>query len=193
MGFKTFTPSVLTSADVNDYLMKQAVITCTSSSRPSSPVEGMTIYETDTDCYVTYSGSAWVHDLGGTWRSYTPTFGSVTLGNGTVVGRYSVIGKTVSGVAELRAGSTTTYAAGNITVSLPRSTAAWYGGSTPVGGGGAVHNGSGPTRRIVIPIWNNASSLVMALETTSGFVTTSTPFTFGTSANIIVQFTYEAA
>lgn len=66
MPYKTFNNGdVLTAADVNDYLMEQAVITCTSGTRPSSPVEGMTIYETDTDAIRTYSGSAWtvVHYL----------------------------------------------------------------------------------------------------------------------------------
>lgn len=61
MAFKTFIDgNVLTETDLNDYLMRQSVIACTSGSRPSSPVEGMTIYETDTDLLLTYSGSAWV-------------------------------------------------------------------------------------------------------------------------------------
>lgn len=61
MAFKTFTAgSVLTAAEVNDYLMKQAVIVCTAATRPSSPVEGMVIYETDTDRFLAYSGTAWI-------------------------------------------------------------------------------------------------------------------------------------
>lgn len=60
MAFKTFTAgSVLTAADVNDYLMKQTVIVCTSGTRPGSPNEGMTIFETDTDRLQVYDGSAW--------------------------------------------------------------------------------------------------------------------------------------
>ena len=35
-------------------------IICTSSTRPASPFEGQTIYETDTDKELTWSGSAWV-------------------------------------------------------------------------------------------------------------------------------------
>lgn len=191
MPFKTFTPSVLTSADVNTYLAKQAVITCTSGTRPGSPTEGMTIYETDTDCYVTYDGSAWVHDLGGTWRTYTPNFSGMVLGNGTTQTRYSVIGKTVHVSIVVFAGTTTTYS-GTIAISLPRQTAAWYTASTQMGTG-AVHNGAGSTRRITIPTWNNNTSFVQVLETTSGFVTNTTPFTFGTSAIIVANVTYEAA
>lgn len=60
MGFKTFNSGdILTASDVNSYLMKQVNIVCTSGTRPSSPVEGMTIYETDTDHIVTYDGSSW--------------------------------------------------------------------------------------------------------------------------------------
>jgi hypothetical protein len=61
MGFKTFVPgTTLTAGDVNEYLMKQSVIVCTSSTRPSSPVEGMTIYQTDTDNQWFYDGATWL-------------------------------------------------------------------------------------------------------------------------------------
>ncbi|MEU4589990.1 hypothetical protein [Micromonospora aurantiaca (nom. illeg.)] len=61
MAFKTFSAGdVLTASDVNTYLMKQVVIVCTSGTRPSSPVEGMTIYETDTDVLRVHNGSNWI-------------------------------------------------------------------------------------------------------------------------------------
>lgn len=60
MAYKTFgVGDVLTAADVNTYLMRQAVVICTSGTRPSSPTEGMTVYETDTDVVRIYTGSAW--------------------------------------------------------------------------------------------------------------------------------------
>ncbi|AXH89396.1 hypothetical protein AB0N38_26170 [Micromonospora aurantiaca] len=61
MAFKSFSAGdVLTASDVNTYLMKQVVIVCTSASRPPSPVEGMTIYETDTDVVRVHDGSNWI-------------------------------------------------------------------------------------------------------------------------------------
>ena len=36
------------------------VLTCTSSTRPASPHEGMTAFETDTDRAIVYTGSAWI-------------------------------------------------------------------------------------------------------------------------------------
>ncbi len=191
MPFKTFTPSVLTSADMNDYLMKQTIIVCTAGTKPASPVNGMTVYETDTGNYVTYNGSAWTVMLGGTWQTYTPTFSGMTLGNGTTQAKYSVVGKTVHVTLTIFAGSTTTYS-GTIAISLPRATASWYSTSTVLGSG-AVHNGTGATRRLTAPIWASSTTFNQVLETTSGFVTNTTPFTFGTSAIINCNLTYEAA
>ena len=39
---------------------------CTSTTRPTAPYEGQTIYETDTDLTYTYGGSAWQQVSGGT-------------------------------------------------------------------------------------------------------------------------------
>jgi hypothetical protein len=81
MGFKTFTAgSVLTAAEVNDYLMKQAVIVCTSGTRPGSPVDGMTIYETDTDRLLVWNGTNWTAYRIGNEPDRTY---AITLSNGT--------------------------------------------------------------------------------------------------------------
>lgn len=60
MAFKTWVAGeVFTASDVNTYLGKQAVIVCTSGTRPSSPVEGMQVFETDTDRLLSYDGTNW--------------------------------------------------------------------------------------------------------------------------------------
>ncbi len=60
MPWKDFVASqVLTSAELDTYFMNQAVISCTSGTRPASPVEGMTIYETDTDKLWFYDAATW--------------------------------------------------------------------------------------------------------------------------------------
>lgn len=46
---------------------------CTSSTRPASPYEGQTIYETDTDLVKSYNGSAWA-TIGP-----TPTFNNISV------------------------------------------------------------------------------------------------------------------
>lgn len=62
MPFKDFTTEILTSADVDTYLMSQVIIRCTSSTRPSSPAQGWHIYETDTSRFMVYNGSSWVSE-----------------------------------------------------------------------------------------------------------------------------------
>jgi hypothetical protein len=116
MAFKTFAPGVLTSSDVNTFLMRQSVIVCTAATRPASPNEGMTIYETDTDLVRSYSGTAWeVIAQAGAWTAWTPTlvsFGAGTdwaLGNGTSVGAYARLGRTLVARFVITFGSTTTF------------------------------------------------------------------------------------
>lgn len=61
MGYKLWgSGELLTSSDLNNYLSKQAVIVCTSGTRPASPPDGMMIRETDTDLLKTWNGAAWV-------------------------------------------------------------------------------------------------------------------------------------
>lgn len=43
---------------------------CSSSNRPTTPYEGMAIYETDTDRHYCYDGSAWRYVYGGTQPLY---------------------------------------------------------------------------------------------------------------------------
>ena len=96
MAFKTFTDGVpLPEGDLNDYLMRQCVITTTSGARPSSPTEGMTIYETDTDKLLVYTTATtgWVPPWNLPWGYITANssataqtgISAVTDMNGTAV------------------------------------------------------------------------------------------------------------
>lgn len=64
MGYKQFTPDILQSTDVNEYLMNQAVMVFDSAAaRDSSltaPTEGMVVYLKDTNQMLVYTGSTWV-------------------------------------------------------------------------------------------------------------------------------------
>lgn len=65
MPYKAFSSGTqLPAADVNTYLMKQAVMVFADSTARAaaitSPSEGMVTYISDTDRLETYSGSAWV-------------------------------------------------------------------------------------------------------------------------------------
>lgn len=65
-GFKTFTATVLTASDVNNYLMEQSIMSFASTgardTQISSPEEGMTAYLNTgdrTEGLYTYTNSAW--------------------------------------------------------------------------------------------------------------------------------------
>lgn len=97
-GFKTFTSAALSSSDVNGYLMKQSVIQCTSTTRPSSPHEGMTIYETDSNLMLSYSGSVWTPVAQSSSYTFTMTSSAISVTTNYGYWKYSsgwvsVIGK----------------------------------------------------------------------------------------------------
>lgn len=48
------------TAETDGARYKDAIIVCTSTTRPSSPTEGMHIYETDTDKTLKWDGAAWI-------------------------------------------------------------------------------------------------------------------------------------
>lgn len=58
--FTAVAANQLPAATYNANVRDQVITTCTSGTRPATPVEGQTIYETDTDLLLTYSGAAWV-------------------------------------------------------------------------------------------------------------------------------------
>lgn len=75
-----------------DAVARQVLITCTSTTRPASPDEGMSIYETDTDRVLLWNGSSWLI-VTEPWQTYTPvltaTTTNPTLGTGsTASARY---------------------------------------------------------------------------------------------------------
>lgn len=123
----------------------------------------------------------------GAWTAYTPTLTNITLGNGTVTARYVQIGKLVIGSVNFTAGTTTTYAAGNLSISLPVNAQ-----GIATAGTGSVNNGTGASRRL-INVQSSAASAAVAFTYEGNTVTNTVPFTFGTSSQILFQFMYEAA
>lgn len=211
MAFKTFSPGVLTSSDMNTFLMRQTVITCTAATRPTSPNEGMTIYETDTDLYKTYSGTAWEDGFkSGAWITYTPSVlsrGSGTdwaLGNGTITGRYQRVGRLIVGEVVCRFGSTSTFGTKDLVLSGPVSyTVSGFIGDAIAATScfddsvGSVRMGA--TLQIGPPTTGTTSTLrpeiffVTGSQITTSTITSSSPFTWATNDYLSMEFIYEAA
>ena len=85
--FKTFTAgAVLTASEVNTYLAKQAVISCDSSADyPSSPVEGMVVYDVALDAYLGYTTATtgWRPLWNMPWGHVASATGTATTNIGT--------------------------------------------------------------------------------------------------------------
>lgn len=100
MPFKNFTSEVLTSSDVDTYLMRQGVMTFATEAARDSALsgvldEGMVTFQEDTDQFTVYTGAAWIRYGGvGAWTATTPTSANLTIGSGTIVGAYQLTGKT---------------------------------------------------------------------------------------------------
>jgi hypothetical protein len=161
----------------------------------------MTIYETDTDLYLSYSGSAWlVLSAPGSFRSYTPTFTNMTLGNGTITAVWTRVGAHVTVHLRLVWGSTT-----SITGSPP----GWSGPVDPLDTptplirqeGLCVFYDTSTTNTYTGTIGHGAVNVFypFALNVTDGLsylraenITSSLPMTWATGDIILATWSYEA-
>lgn len=200
MAYKTFTAGeVLTASDLNSYLMKQSVIVCTAATRPSGPNEGMTIYETDTDQMLTYSGSAWVPAVRiGAWSSYTPTLTNWTVGDGTFTTKYTQIGSLVHYQGRFTVGSTTAIGASNsFTVTLPVT---GVSSEASIGDSWAFDT-SAPLRVACLVTMASSTTMQIRYGTTAvgsvlnfqDWKTGQTPFLIATGDELYWSLTYQAA
>jgi hypothetical protein len=193
-GFKTFTATVLTAADVNDFLMEQTVMSFASTGardvQITAPEEGMVAVLTGDDLVTIRSGSAWVeYGRYGAWQSYTPTWTNLTVGNGTVVTKYVRVGSMVTYTGKITIGSTTSIG-GFVSVALPvNAQDAFMNGS-------ARYNDDG-TRNYVgaVSVSSVGTSLGFTHSESGGFGSwnATNPFTIATGDVISWNITYEAA
>ncbi|QFQ97807.1 hypothetical protein F9278_18030 [Streptomyces phaeolivaceus] len=80
----------------------------------TTPATGMVAWLTSPGTLSYYTGSAWV--AMGAWNTYTPVWTAETtnpaIGNGSLTGRYAIVGKTCHFTLLAQFGSTTTYGSG---------------------------------------------------------------------------------
>jgi hypothetical protein len=128
------------------------------------------------------------------WTAYTPTLTNITLGNGTVIGRYQLVGKTVNLFFSLTLGSTTSFTAG-IAVSLP--VAPLYTNEYK-GLASLNDNGVADYPAFFYAGQSPAVLYITAANTAGTYITTTpvnatTPFTWTTNDRFTLSLTYEAA
>jgi hypothetical protein len=91
----------------------------TSATRPTGANRyiGQRIFETDTGRELTYDGTGWII-MAEPVQSFTPSFGNVTLGNGSRTGLYRRSDGWLEFVAYIVLGSTSSVG-GSVTLTLP--------------------------------------------------------------------------
>lgn len=87
----------------------------------TTPAPGMVAWLSTPGTLSYYTGSAWV--AMGAWNTYTPAWTADTtnpaIGNGSLTGKYAIVGKTCHFTMLMQFGSTTTYGSGNYFLSYP--------------------------------------------------------------------------
>jgi hypothetical protein len=205
-GYKQFTATVLTAADVNDYLMEQTVMSFVSNGARdaaiTAPEEGMVAVLTADDLTTIYNGTSWVRFVQyGAGTSYTPALTASTtnpsLGTGgftETTGVYSQNGNIVTGYARVAAGTTSvTAGSGTYRISLPVTCKMGVFTNRGVVVGSAYYNdASAPTVNYVATAVATDTGTYAIFRTVAGAIGSTLP---GLAANDFIQFnfTYEVA
>lgn len=133
----------------------------------------------------------------GAWTSYTPTWsgGISAIGNAVVNARWAQIGKTVFCRIKVTMGSTTTFATGTITWTLPVNAA-----EVQYCLGTCYAEDSGTSGYQPFVFMTDVGHVYMVVDGTTGTYLTTTaqvsnvvPFTWTTGDYFFATFTYEAA
>lgn len=132
----------------------------------------------------------------GAFTSYTPSWTAATtnpaIGNGTLVGAYTQVNKTVLWRAAITMGSTTTYGSGTWYITMPVAVSSAYAiANFPIGTwaanpGGARSNG-------VVTVDATTSRAFFQVGGSSTVVTATTPGTFANTNVLLLSGMYEAA
>lgn len=187
MVYKNFGSNILTSAEVNDYLMRQTIIVVANSTARdaiTSPIAGMTVYRQDLNLTETYNGTSWE----GAWTAVTPAFTNLTVGSGTSSGRYKKVGRLVTyqGYWAFGAGS----AVGtNPALTLPVTSISYVGAQT-LGSLSMLDNGT--TYAAGWVRWLSTTSAQLMPASGTGLTATA-PWTWATGDQIAWSITWESA
>ena len=131
----------------------------------------------------------------GIWQAYTPLWtGSTTnpvIGNGTLAGRYALIGKTVHFIVFVLWGSTTTGGSGYWIWTLPlpvtgTGSGGRYGTHFLAGIINAAGTGSAPAMT-----YGLTATTIYAVSSVAGLVGPTIPITFNAGCSIAIRGTYE--
>jgi hypothetical protein len=130
----------------------------------------------------------------GTWQDYTPSFSGISVGNGTLTGRYCQINKFVAWQVELVVGSTTTISGTRVTYPVTASDTFVSGN----GGQVTCEDASGIDYWGSLFRYSTLEANIYVGKADSTYLTFSSlsstvPFTWASGDRLIIQDFYEAA
>jgi hypothetical protein len=132
----------------------------------------------------------------GAMDSYTPSWtassSNPSLGNGTLLGAYTQVGKSVWFRVLLTTGSTTTYGSGAWRFSLPVTATGVLSGAGGDVGGAACYDDSGALRRFR-HVYLAATTYVSLADDDGTLVAATVPFTWATGDTLSIHGWFEAA
>jgi hypothetical protein len=155
-----------------------------------SPTEGIVTYLNDVDRLDIHNGTAFMPAVStGAWTSYTPTITNLTLGNGSLVAKYAIVGKTLFFSIVFALGSTSAVGT-SPTFGFPSGISSSTGNNGPLGIGAS--NSIGGTR---YPFWLFMSSDVIVPRVlnssgtylTHGAITATVPFTWAEGNSMLLS------
>jgi len=170
--------------------MANGITPTTSAARPSSPYAGMMIYETDTLRTRQWDGTYWL-EIHGPIVDWTPSIqGGLTLGNGTLEGKYFLKGWELHWWISLTWGSTTSATNPQFntpgTMTIDGDATAFYVGGTVVARESGVgwYNGTAVAYDAADDILNTATFF------SDTDISATVPFTWGTADRLILSGVY---
>lgn len=131
-------------------------------------------------------------DYGGAWIPFTPTLGNITLGSGTNTGKYCRVGNIIFFSVRIILAANSSLSTGDTTISLPVNNATV---NIPVN---VVFQDSGTAQQLGYGVISAGTVYVLANKVDGTYATqvkpTSTiPFTWANTDEIIISGSYEAA
>lgn len=191
-------------------LLQQTIINCTSGTRPSSPTDGMVVYETDTRYYRSWNSTAaaWITVFSNTVTAITPvltaTVTNPTLGSGTgfaAIGWWSRSQANMIDFCFVFGFGTTgpNAGSGSYNVNLPIAAFAVMGTNFPesIGAGMIRDNSSGVVKGATIYVPGSATNVVaMHTPDASGnavFIANNAPWTWAAQDYLFGHIRYRGA
>lgn len=130
------------------------------------------------------------------FSTWTPTYAGISaIGNAVVNARYFQTGKLVNAWYQVTFGTTTTFSAAFLTVSLPVTAHASYIQGSAVGSGYAMDGGAASTRRGFTTVIASSGAVFFVVDSlaANASVSNTVPWTWASTDILTFHAMYEAA